>query len=525
MNLLPVVKRYYGIIMNVYRTVLPRLKARLSLFLLVCEMLLDEIGSSSMALLSRRILPACKIKLDKALSGDKAYLNSYNLPGKGALVRLVIAMLVISFVFGTPAALSRVAMAEPANPQLLQPTSSSHVLGFQPDNVYIVFLDHALNTEFLGTQGSWPQPGPGVKYGRVIYIMRSRWYRGISYGRVTYIARSRWYRGITYGRVVYIARSRWYPGISYGRAIHISRSRWYPGISYGRTQYIARSRWYPGIRVGNGANAGFDPQSGLFGLLGETGIQPAEGTTDSAQPLAEGYSYVPDESFAMDQDADQRLSTYVDLWPGVDLTYETLNDNLLAEEAAYLTSEEDVDLTSEEAVRISSDDPAVLAYSTFVLNPHADASRIRLRYNTPVAVQPDGSLLFTFSHGNLFEAAPLAWQEIGEELVPVDAQFTVTQQNGNLSVVGFQLGSYNPRYPLMINLAYAWRSFDGSTKNSLANNIGLDNAGNLNITVNGNTTWQNKRNNATLDMLLGDIGILTSKLRMSIPLYLPLVIK
>ena len=72
--------------------------------------------------------------------------------------------------------------------------------------------------------------------------------------------------------------------------------------------------------------------------------------------------------------------SYPNLWPDISLTYEAQTDSI--------------------------------AKSTYTLAPGADPTHIRLRYNVPGSVQPDGSLSFAFETGRLTEAAPIAWQNI-----------------------------------------------------------------------------------------------------------------
>lgn len=71
---------------------------------------------------------------------------------------------------------------------------------------------------------------------------------------------------------------------------------------------------------------------------------------------------------------------YPGLWPGVDLTYRA--------------------------------DPGGIAESVWRIAPGAEAGRIRLRYNRPLALNPDGSLAIRYETGVLNESAPVAWQEL-----------------------------------------------------------------------------------------------------------------
>jgi hypothetical protein len=110
---------------------------------------------------------------------------------------------------------------------------------------------------------------------------------------------------------------------------------------------------------------------------------------------------------------------YEDLWPGISLTYES-NSHGITE-------------------------------STYVLAPGADVANIRLRYNVPVSLERNGTLKFKFSSGYFTESSPEAWQEINGKRMTVRVAFK--ESNGE---VGFQLGSYDPKYPLTIDPIFDW---------------------------------------------------------------------
>ncbi|NMB69552.1 MAG: hypothetical protein GYA20_12415, partial [Chloroflexi bacterium] len=124
--------------------------------------------------------------------------------------------------------------------------------------------------------------------------------------------------------------------------------------------------------------------------------------------------------------ADRQLGQviYTDLWPGIDLAYEQVSGN---------------------------------AKSTYTLAPGADPAAIRLRYNRPAEILPDGSLAFDFEGGRLTESAPLAWQETPAGLRAVDARFEL-RPDGSL---GLALGAYDPALPLVIDPDYQWHTFYG----------------------------------------------------------------
>jgi len=85
------------------------------------------------------------------------------------------------------------------------------------------------------------------------------------------------------------------------------------------------------------------------------------------------------------QGIDQRAAplgqvTYPNLWDGISLDYSAAPDSI------YMT--------------------------TYHISAGANPADIRLHYNTPLTLNPDGSLSITFQTGAMSESAPIAWQEI-----------------------------------------------------------------------------------------------------------------
>ncbi len=145
--------------------------------------------------------------------------------------------------------------------------------------------------------------------------------------------------------------------------------------------------------------------------------------------------------------------TYANLWPGISVSFEAQTGSI--------------------------------AKSTYIVASRADPSQIRLRYNVPAEVQPDGSLRFTFGTGSLTESAPLAWQEIDGQRIPVSAAFHSLA--GSQSEIGFALGAYNPDYPLTIDPDYVWHTFYGSSDVGWA--MTVDASGNIYVTGDSFATW------------------------------------
>ncbi|PKN88825.1 MAG: hypothetical protein CVU51_03120 [Deltaproteobacteria bacterium HGW-Deltaproteobacteria-1] len=144
--------------------------------------------------------------------------------------------------------------------------------------------------------------------------------------------------------------------------------------------------------------------------------------------------------------------SYENLWKGINLTYETAQDGITE--------------------------------STYHIAPNVDVSQIRLRYNVPVKVQKDGSLKFTFERGYLTESKPVAWQDINGKRIPVPVAFNVTGDE-----VGFSVGTYNPREPLIIDPTYAWHTFYGSSDYDNPQAIAIDTGGNVYVTGRSDATW------------------------------------
>ena len=103
--------------------------------------------------------------------------------------------------------------------------------------------------------------------------------------------------------------------------------------------------------------------------------------------------------------------TYANLWGGISLTYEG--------------------------------GAGGIAKSSYLLEPGADVGQIRLRYNVPVQVDEGGGLRFEFESGQMGETAPVAWQDINGQRIPVEVAFHLSSPlesggtEGGLSRVGF----------------------------------------------------------------------------------------
>jgi len=102
-----------------------------------------------------------------------------------------------------------------------------------------------------------------------------------------------------------------------------------------------------------------------------------------------------------------------------------------------------------------------LLRSTYRLDPLADPAHIRLRYKHTVQVESDGALALNYATGVMRESAPIAWQEIGGQRLPLRFPLhwppALRWEKGKDDVVGFALGTYNPAYPLYIDPSLTWQ--------------------------------------------------------------------
>lgn len=116
--------------------------------------------------------------------------------------------------------------------------------------------------------------------------------------------------------------------------------------------------------------------------------------------------------------------------------------------------------------------------------PGADPAQIRWRYAGATTVRVDaqsGDLQIRLpvpaagqAGRTLLERAPIAWQEINGQRIPVDVRYVVAS-NGSIS---FALGSYDPTQPLTIDPTLTYSTFLGGSRIDVGTNIVVDQAGN-----------------------------------------------
>jgi hypothetical protein len=95
----------------------------------------------------------------------------------------------------------------------------------------------------------------------------------------------------------------------------------------------------------------------------------------------------------------------------------------------------------------------------FHLKPGSSVEDVRLGYRGAegLSVGAGGELLVQTSLGVLKDAAPVSYQRIGGERVPVESRYTLKGNGG----YGFAVGAYDPRYPLVIDPGLDYSTFLG----------------------------------------------------------------
>jgi hypothetical protein len=107
----------------------------------------------------------------------------------------------------------------------------------------------------------------------------------------------------------------------------------------------------------------------------------------------------------------------------------------------------------------------------FHLQPGASVEDVRLSYRGAqgLKVGADGELLVQTPLGVLEDAAPVSYQRVGGERVPVESRYVLKGEGG----YGFAVGAYDPRYPLVIDPGLDYSTFLGGTGSNSDSGLGI----------------------------------------------------
>lgn len=111
----------------------------------------------------------------------------------------------------------------------------------------------------------------------------------------------------------------------------------------------------------------------------------------------------------------------------------------------------------------------------FVIAPGADPQQIAMKYSGQESMHViNGNLHIQTSFHFFQEKKPYCYQQIGEKLVEVEAAFKLV---GN--TVSFELGAYDPAYPLIIDPELIFATYSGSSADNFGHSATYDHKGNL----------------------------------------------
>ena len=171
-----------------------------------------------------------------------------------------------------------------------------------------------------------------------------------------------------------------------------------------------------------------------------------------------------------------QLPTYaglmvVELYPGITLSYEGQSESF----------------QSGTGRDRSEPLPSFLLKSTYLVAPGADPGQIRWRYEGVInqsLMATSGDLIVTLPNNSnpqtqFIEQAPIAWQMIDGERLPVAVRYILTKEG----MVGFAFPQgYNPAYPLTIDPTLTLGTYLGGSSHDYGYDITTDTTGNIYVT-------------------------------------------
>jgi hypothetical protein len=114
----------------------------------------------------------------------------------------------------------------------------------------------------------------------------------------------------------------------------------------------------------------------------------------------------------------------------------------------------------------------------FRLAPGANPALIRWSFEgaSEVSIDPQGALVLKTAGGTLKHHAPLAYQEVngGRQIVPAQFKTFASAKGASETLVGFELGAYDGKLPLIIDPVLEFSTFMGGTGEDRAYGVAVD---------------------------------------------------
>jgi len=112
-----------------------------------------------------------------------------------------------------------------------------------------------------------------------------------------------------------------------------------------------------------------------------------------------------------------------------------------------------------------------------IVAPDADPSQIVMAYSGQdnLSLTEDGSVLVMTSSGSLTDSVPVCYQEIDGRREMIEGSYHLIGESG----VGFEIGSYDRKHPLVIDPALAFSTYLGGSGDDSGLSIAVDSAGNV----------------------------------------------
>ncbi len=116
----------------------------------------------------------------------------------------------------------------------------------------------------------------------------------------------------------------------------------------------------------------------------------------------------------------------------------------------------------------------------FIVSPGADYSQIRIHYEgaESISINGSGELIVTTKWGEVIEQRPVIYQIENNSRIVVEGEYKMMGDNS----FGFELSSYNPALPLVIDPLLSYSTYLGGSGDETNTRIATDDSGNAYIT-------------------------------------------